>query len=371
MCKKIAAFIIAAAVLFLVCCLPVYALSGISAESCIVMDVATNQVIYEDGARARMSMASTTKIMTGILAIEMLEPDEIVRITPQMVTVEGSSMGLQTGDEISVRGLLSGLLLESGNDAANAIALHMAKTVPDFAKIMNEKAQKLGMKDTKFVTPSGLDDKEHLTTAYDMALLASHAMKNELFAEIVSSKKEKVTFVSPPKTVTYYNHNRLLSMYDGAIGVKTGFTKKSGRCLVSAAMRDGAKIVAVTLNASSDWNDHKKLLDYGFTQMEKVVLDDSLPQSVDVVSSDKTKIGIYVNEDASVTLIKTDKKLDRVINLPRFLYADIQKDDRVGEICYYYNGSLIYTADVFAAEDARISVRELGFWEKFKMKIFS
>ena len=371
MCKKIFCCIICA--LCLGAAFPERAeaasLSGISAQGFVVMDAATDTVLYEHNAQKIMSMASTTKIMTGLLALERLNPDEIVTIREEMVMVEGTSMGLLPGDALSVRGILTGLLLASGNDAANTLAIHMAGSLPDFALLMNQKAREIGMKNTSFVTPSGLDHDNHYTTACDMALLASYAMKNPTFEDIVSSKKEKVVFQNPSKTVTYANHNRLLSTVDGAVGVKTGFTQKSGRCLVSAARRNGALLVAVTLKASSDWDDHKKLYEYGFTQVGEVPLDTSIPKSLAVVASSKTEITLKTARTPTTVLPLTNNKIERKIQLPRFVFADITEGDPLGEIQYYCAGRLIHTEPILAAESAVIAVRELTFWEKVKEKI--
>ena len=367
--KKIALICIIFSMTFSLWAGAVPSLSGISAQSFVVLDARTNTVLYEHNARNKMSMASTTKIMTAIIALEKLSEEQIVKITPDMLKVEGTAMGLAAGDEISVKGLLTGLLLESGNDAANALAFHIAGSLEKFSTVMNQKAKDLGMSGSNFVTPSGLDSEQHYTTAYDMAILTSYSLKNPLFEEIVSTKKEKVTFFNPPKTVTYYNHNRLLSEMDGAIGVKTGFTKKSGRCLVSAARRNGATVVTVTLKAASDWSDHKQLTDYGFEEMIEIPLDTTLPKSINVISSDKKEIEIQMNNDIKMTLPKSNNKIIRQVCLPDFLYARITKGDKVGEVRYYINDILIQTEDVFASESADISVRKLTFWENLKMKI--
>ena len=217
-------------------------------------------------------MASTTKIMTALIAVQSEQLDDVVEITKEMIEVEGSSIYLKAGEKLTLRSLVVGLLLESGNDAANAIAITLAGSKEAFADKMNEVAASLGMKNTHFVTPSGLDDDEHYTTAYDMALLGSAAMRCPEFAAIACRQSMTIDFVEPAVRRTFYNHNRLLLEMDGCSGVKTGFTKKSGRCLVSSCERDGILLIAVTLNDPDDWNDHKKMMDYGFSQVEKVML---------------------------------------------------------------------------------------------------
>ena len=221
-------------------------------------------------------MASTTKIMTALLTLEEAAiENRQVKITREMVMVEGSSMGLREGDVLTLRDLAVGMLTVSGNDAANSAAIAVAGSREAFVETMNQRAQALGMTDTHFDTPSGLDGDTHYSTALDMAKLGAAAMSNPEFAAIAGSKSMKVNFLSPEKTVAYQNHNKLLSLYEGCTGVKTGFTKKAGRCLVSSAEKDGVRLVAVTLDAPDDWNDHAALLDYGFSKMTSLTFDES------------------------------------------------------------------------------------------------
>ncbi len=233
---------------------------GVSAEKAILMDAGSGRVLFEKQADARSLIASTTKIMTAVVVAEQCSLDERVRIMPEAVGVEGSSMYLREGEVLSVRELLYGLLLRSGNDAAVALAIHCAGSVEEFAQRMNEKAAGLGLTGTHFVNPNGLDAEEHYSTARDLARLAAYAMENDALRAITSTK----SVVFGERSLT--NHNKLLWRYEGAIGVKTGYTKAAGRILVSAAERDGRRLVAVTINAPDDWNDHTALLDYGFGQ---------------------------------------------------------------------------------------------------------
>ena len=204
------------------------AISDTSASS-VVINADTLEVIYSNNPNQKRPMASTTKIMTGLLLCESGRLDEEIECTAEMVTVEGSAMGLRAGDKISGRDLLFGLMLMSGNDAANVTAHFLAENTEDFAKLMNEKAKGLGLLNTSFVTPSGLDADEHYTTAFDLAKLTAYALKNEEFKAAVSSYNASVSFGNPKQKYTIKNHNRLLKEYEGCIGIKTGFTKKSGR----------------------------------------------------------------------------------------------------------------------------------------------
>ncbi|MBR2579441.1 MAG: D-alanyl-D-alanine carboxypeptidase, partial [Clostridia bacterium] len=249
----------------------------ISAKSAILICADSGSVIFAKNESEPLPMASTTKIMTSLLALENIEAfgDKEIEITDEMVRVEGTSMGLAAGNTVNLETLVQGMMMVSGNDAANAAAIAVAGSSETFVDKMNEKAKLIGMKDTLFCTPSGLDKDDHHSTAYDMAILGAYAMENENFSKIVSQKSMKVHFVNPNKYITMKNHNKLLRLYDGCIGIKTGFTKAAGRCLVSCAQKNGAKLICVTLNAPNDWDDHTKLFDYGFNNVTVKTFNDS------------------------------------------------------------------------------------------------
>lgn len=322
-------------ILISLCFIPVSASaleqSEISAKSAALMVADTRELLFGKNEYERRSMASTTKIMTSILALEAGEPDKTVKVTKQMVAVEGTSIGLQEGDIISLKDLVSGMLLESGNDAANATACALASFPQEFAEMMNQKAAEIGMSKTHFVTPSGLDNENHYSCAYDMALLGSYAVLNPQFKEISSQISMRVSYGTPACTRTFSNHNRLLKSYPGAVGIKTGFTKKSGRCLVSAAEQNGVTLVAVTLNAPNDWDDHKKLLDYGFSKMQNYSLKSDYSMKIPIVSGTSDNIELCPQENSiSVCTDKNDFREE--IYLPRFIYAPVKAGDKVGEI---------------------------------------
>ena len=241
----------------------------VSAASAIVMETTARRVLYAKNADARLPMASTTKIMTALLAVESGQWDREITVTAEMLKTEGSSIYLQEGDVLTLESLVLGLMLESGNDAALTIAIALAGSEAEFAAQMNRRAAELGMTGTHFVTASGLDDDEHYTTARDMALLACAAMDNPVLEGVAARTQATVDIGGKqPRKRTFTNHNRLLKEMDGCIGVKTGFTKKSGRCLVSCCQRDGIRVVTVTLKAPDDWRDHVYLTDFAFTQVE-------------------------------------------------------------------------------------------------------
>lgn len=339
----------------------------LSAASAVLYLAETGEVLFEKDSSAQRSMASTTKIMTALLALEQNTPDRVIEITDEMVNVEGTSAGLRAGDKIYLEDIVYCMLLESGNDAANAAAIAIGGSFSEFAVLMNKRAKEIGMKNTSFVTPSGLDDENHYTTCYDMALLAAEAIENSDFVRICSSASYKVSFIDSDKTVTLYNHNKLLGSVDGCIGIKTGFTKKSGRCLVTAAKRDGATLIAVTLKAPDDWNDHKKLLEYGFEQIDKEALDTDLGTlAVRVVGSDVKTINVTC-EEADIPVFENGAaEINRKIYLEKFLYAPVESGCIVGYAEYYMGDKMIKKIPVTTAGSAAAQEPEKGFFEKLK-----
>ena len=345
----------------------------VSAQSAVVLTADTGAVLFEKDGHTPRPVASTTKIMTALLALEAAQEqgDPLVDITQEMVAVEGSSMGLQAGDSISLTGLAAGMLLASGNDAANAAALYLDGSLESFAARMNQRAAALGMEDTHFVTPSGLDGEDaqglgHLSTAYDMALLARAALENQAFRQLCSSPSLAVEFAEPVKRVTYTNHNKLLTQYQGCVGVKTGFTKEAGRCLVSAAERDGALLIAVTLNAPNDWQDHAAMLDYGFTQVEPYPLaGGDVRLTVPVVGSPVEVVSLRGSNGGEVTLpLGQGAQVERVVRVPKFLYAPVEAGEQVGEICWYLEGQLLGSAPLTAAGAAPLQEKAPSLWER-------
>ncbi|MCH5203187.1 MAG: D-alanyl-D-alanine carboxypeptidase [Oscillospiraceae bacterium] len=340
----------------------VFAQSASSAVSAILIEAETGAVISEKNADEKRAMASTTKIMTAILTIEAGDLDKEFTVDSFAIMVEGTSMGLLKGDRVSRRDLLYGILLPSGNDAANAAAVSVAGSISSFVKMMNEKAEKLGLKDTHFVTPSGLDAEGHYTTARDLAALAAYAMKNETFREIVCCKSKTIEFGNPPYSRTLYNSNKMLSKYEGAIGVKTGFTDAARRCLVSAAERDGVMLIAVTLSDADDWNDHIKMLDHGFSRVKSYTLETGCTAQTAVVGSGRS-VGVYA-ESAKLALTPEDRqKLERRVVLPRMVYGGVEQGQRLGELQFVLNGKIVKTVPLMAGETIEVN-GELNLWQK-------
>ncbi len=308
----------------------------VSAKGAILMELETGLVLYEKDADTFLPMASTTKIMTALLTLEQEHLDRVFLVDEGAIRIEGSSMGLQKNDKVTLRTLAAGMLLASGNDAANAAAVKIGGSITRFVEMMNERAKEIGMEHTVFETPSGLDGENHGSTARDMALLAAEALKNEDFLAICSSSTMKLSYGNPAYDRYLSNHNRLLKEYEGCIGLKTGYTKKAGRCLVSAAKRDGITLICVTLNDPNDWQDHKDLLDYGFSLLEPQTVNPNLPAGYPVVGGVLSEVPLTA-EPLTTAQRKgeTADLISRFVPLRPFLYAPVEEGMLVGYLTYY------------------------------------
>ena len=355
--RKISLFLIIVFVLSLKC----YA---ISAGSYALIETSSGRVLKGQSTDKRFPMASTTKIMTGLLACESGKLDTIVTVTKDALKVEGSSMGLLPDEKISLRDIVYGLLLESGNDAANAIAYYLDGSIPKFAERMNARAAELGLKNTSFENPSGLDGQMHYTTATDLARLGAAAMQNEEFKKIASTYSKRVTYNGAKDGRLLCNHNEMLKLYKGCIGIKTGYTKKSGRCLVTCAERDGLMLVAATLNCHDDWNGHTELLNFGFENLKKLSLFMEYPElSVNIIGGDRESIRCgYVRDISAYLTAEELKKVNMKVYFPRFLYAPVTVGQKIGWITFEMDGNIIAETDIIAEEP---SDRERP--DKFKM----
>ena len=325
-------------------------------------------VILSGSADERLPMASTTKLMTALITLEHAgDENRVVEFTEDMIA-EGSSMYLKVGERVTLDDLAVGMMMQSGNDAANAAAVAIAGSCEAFAALMNAKAAEIGMENTHFVTPSGLDDDDHYSTAHDMALLMAHALRNERFREITAQTSMTVSFTEPAdKRVTYPNHNKLLRMYDSCIGGKTGYTDKSGRCLVTAAVRDGLTLIAVTLNDRDDWDDHIAMYECGFENYSILETKGDCPESINVVGGLADSVGLAV-EGASPIVIRSSypDDIERKVFLPSFAYAPIKSGDTAGRIIYYHGGERIGEAPVVFTGDVEYNDRKRGFTEYLK-----
>ena len=309
---------------------------SVSAHSAVLIDAEYGTVLYAKDADTKHPMASTTKVMTALVALEQMAPDTQICISPEAIGTEGSSIYLVEGEQLTLEQLLYALLLESANDAAVAIAVGVAGSVEQFAELMNRKAADLGLTDTQFQNPHGLDAEGHYTTAYELALIARAALQNELILKMVSTRKTTIPHGGIDGVRLLVNHNKMLRLYEGSIGVKTGYTKKSGRCLISAAERDGVRLIAVTLNASDDWNDHTALLDYGFSLRESVSLCEvnGIVLTVPVVGGEKDSVIVSNPQALCSSLPKNHPEIRQTIELPRFLFAPVGDGEEVGQAVF-------------------------------------
>ncbi len=350
-----------------------FSMNDISAGSAVVIELESGKVILEKNAYSKRQMASTTKIMSTLLTLESGELDKKFTVDSEAIKVEGSSMGLCEGDIVTKRDLCYGMMLPSGNDAANAAAVKVAGSVESFVSLMNKRAGEIGLENTHFVTPSGLDDDtdEHYSTAYDMAMLTRHALQNEDFAKICSEQAVCLEYGNPPYKRWLYNSNKLLGNCEGVKGVKTGFTDKAGRCLVSFCERDGVKLICVTLSAPNDWQDHKRMYNYAFSQLCNIELPcDYYGFCLDVVGGEKSGIMCSVNDKPRATVYLTQAdKITCDVMLPKFVYAPVSQGEKVGQICFYCGDELISTADITAREFVKAQEPEKkSIFDKIKDK---
>ncbi|MGN0691650.1 MAG: D-alanyl-D-alanine carboxypeptidase family protein [Oscillospiraceae bacterium] len=348
--------------------------ADISAKAAVVYEPTTGRVLFEKNKSEKLPMASTTKIMTTLLLIENGELDTPFTVDSEAIKVEGSSMGLTEGDIVTGRDLCAGMLLPSGNDAANASAVHVSGSMEKFAELMNFRAGLIGMRNTHFVTPSGLHDDDHYSTAYDMALLASEALKDPVFAEICGSSSMKVHFGAPPYDRWLKNTNKLLTMCEGCIGVKTGFTDEAGRCLVSACERNGVTLVCVTLNDRNDWQDHINMYDDAFSRIMPIEID--IGEVYENVAGSDTSCVELVN-DERIIYPSADGHVPEIeckIIAPHFVYAPVQEGDIIGSVQIYADGKLLGEYELKAAQSAAYEEvgeeREQTLWERIRALIF-
>lgn len=341
----------------------------ISAESYVLYCADNGNIITSKNEHKKMKPASTTKLMTTLITLEeAAASDKQVKFTKEM-TAEGSSMYLEVGNVVTLRDLAAGMMMASGNDAANAVAVTVAGNSEKFAERMNERASQIGMKDTHFVTPSGLDNENHYSTAYDLALLMSYALENDDFAELTSQKSATVNFIKPDdKKTTYANHNKLLSLYDCCIGGKTGYTIAAGRCLVSAAKKDGLTLVCVTLNDRNDWNDHISLYDYGFSNFACFESKDTdYIFDVSCVGGTADSTTVVGEKDIKLVVPASDKEnIVRKVYCDSFLYAPIKENQSVGVIEYTLDNDILASNNLIAMKTVNSKKENKNIFTRIK-----
>ena len=334
----------------------------ISARSAIVIDADSGQILYEKNSGESMLIASTTKILTALVVIDRCPLDDIVTVGEESASVEGSSMYLTAGEQLTVKELLYGLLMESGNDAAAALAIHAAGSIEAFADMMNAKAQELGCDGSHFENPHGLDAQEHYSCAKDLAIITSEAMKNKVFSDIVSTKTASVGGRS------FSNHNKLLWQYDGAVGVKTGYTMAAGRILVSAVSKEGMELICVTISAPDDWDDHTKLYDWALSEYRCItVSDDSLGEiTVPVISGVRDSVTVKVLSVRKL-LIKADEEPEFKYVLPKFIYAPVKTGAYAGQVKVFCGGQELCALELWYCDGSELDKNaELTRWQRIK-----
>ena len=344
-----------AAVLFLHC-----PANAVSAQNALVLDAATGRILYEKNADRQSLIASTTKIMTALIVCEQCNVLDRMRIPREAVGIEGSSMYLREGEILTIQELLYGLMLSSGNDAAVALAIYCGGTVEGFVQLMNDKAHMLGLWDTHFENPNGLDSPGHYSTARDLARLAAYAMENPIFYKTVSAK-----------TVTVgqrylRNHNKLLWQVQGADGVKTGYTKAAGRILVSSATRDGRRLICVTLNDPNDWADHAALLEEGFRlyTMRHILTAGERVAVLEVESGQGSRVELLAAESFDFSLASGEKPV-LVMPGPGFVYSPVTQGADAGYVYVLLDGNAVAkVAVVYGQTIEKEPEEEPGLFEK-------
>ncbi len=337
----------------------------IGAQSAILMDAQSGRVLLEYNPHTRLPMASTTKIMTALVALENAKLDDKVKIKNDAVGIEGSSIYLDEGETLTLEDLLYGLMLRSGNDSSVAIANYIGGNLEKFNNMMNEKAKEIGANNTSFMNPHGLHDDKHYSTAYDLALITRKALELESFKEISSTKSWKA---NREKNNLFYNKNRTLWEYDGGDGVKTGYTIRAGRCLVSSATRDKFQLISVVLNDRNWFEDCYRLMDYGFEHFDTYVIFDKEQyiKTIPVSNGDKDSI-TAVTKESFLYPLKEDE-LDKVkinISLSTEINPPIKKGDSIGKITVFLDGKIIHEEKLISKEN----VKTLGPVKKFIKEI--
>ncbi len=328
------------------------ALPTLSCQSACVVEVDTGRVLYAHRANIQLPMASTTKIMTALLVIEAGDLDRVVTVSKQAVGVEGSSLYLKNGEQFTRKSLLYALMLVSGNDVAVALAIDTAGSVDDFVALMNGRASKIGAMNTHFANPHGLPADDHYTTAKDLTLIAAVAMRNPTFCEIVQTK----TVVIDPQTEgtrrTLQNKNKLLWQFDGATGIKTGYTKAAGRCLAGAAERDGKRVVAVVLNAPDMWDDIAALMDESLDNLRYITLKKAGELMGTVCVEDGLADNVEGVLGGDIAACITNEEMERiayVIALSDLINAPVIQGDVIGQVAIYLDDILLCETNILAA----------------------
>ena len=334
----------------------------INYRSAVVIDRKIKNIIYGKNENVKKAMASTTKIMTAMVVIQNTNLNNTVEISKKAAGTGGSRLGLKAGDKVTVKDLLYGLLLRSGNDCAVALAEYVAGSVQEFSNLMNQNAQMLGLNNTHFVTPHGLDEEEHYTTAYELAILADYALNNELFAQIVNKKSYTININKNSKTLN--NTNELLGNLNGVYGVKTGFTNGAGRCLVTSIKRGNLDVICVVLGADTKKDrtrDSAKLIEYTFNKYEEIDIKEKIKESfkkwneingnrINIEKGESSKLELTLNNKDKIFTYPIEKGTEDNINIEinanLNLKAPVLENTNIGKIKVYYNAKELLEIDI-------------------------
>lgn len=332
----------------------------VNAEAAVVMDADSGRLLYAQNPDKRLANASTTKIMTALLTLEQPDQDRYFTVDSDAIQVEGTTMGLQPGDSVTLHQLAAGMLLPSGNDAANAAAVEIAGSEGAFVRLMNQRAAELGLENTQYRNPSGLDAEGHYSSARDLATLAAHALENEDFADIVSKQEIRMAFGNPPYNRSLYTTNKLLERYPYAIGVKTGYTDDAGLCLVTAAEKDGTRLIIVTLNGKDDVNTHMRLYEHFFPLLARVDLSGFTEGlSVPVTGGTRDSVAAVPAAEPEAALLEREyDELTREVELPQFVYAPVEAGQVLGEIRLLSGDKVVWQSALVADSDVPALTRE-------------
>lgn len=351
----------------------------VKAKSAIVIDATTGKVLYSKDAEAQRYPASTTKMMSLIVALEYGHLDDLVTASKTAASTEGSSLELTQGEKLKMIDLLYGIMLISGNDATVAVAEHIAGSVEKFAQLMTEKAHAIGANDTHFANSSGLPDPNHFSTAHDLARIAAYGYKNPLFVEIVSTKHRVIPWAGRDYGRDLYNENRMLWLSEGGNGVKTGYTDAAGRCLVSGAKRNGVQLITVVLDSETMWDDSLALLNFGFSQVtpETMCTEGDILKTIRVKNGKTEAIKLVANANLIVPISEQDEeKFTTVVDAPDNVEAPIQKGQKIGAVRVMYQDKEVATADLLADDSSErksffnmISEKLRGFFDFLRRKI--
>ena len=362
-------------------------LPNINSRKAVVIERTSKKILYGKKENERAKMASTTKIMTALVVIQNTNLENVVEVSKKAAGTGGSKLKLKKGDKITVKDLLYGLMLKSGNDAAVALAEYVGGSIEGFAELMNKNAEALGLSNTHFVTPHGLDEDEHYTTAYELAIISDYALKNEVFAEIVKTKSANITINGQTRTIN--NTNELLGNLNGVYGVKTGFTNGAGRCLVTAVKRENMDIICVVLEADTKKNrtrDSVKLIEKAFEKYEIISLNNKINEEftnwnnlncnrIYIEKGDGKKLLLKLddNEEIKYPILKnTEDKIDINIIANLKLKAPIKKDTEIGKLQIKYDNEIIKEISIIntnSIERKRINNYIQEFFERYSTYI--